>query len=151
MKVSVSKSMLGEILRHLLTGGNEEVAFLFAFSNGSHSGLSVHRWSAVPREKLLVQEPDRFAIDASFVAGQVKTAKNAGESILLAHSHPSPEFPPFFSYADDLGEQALYRTLRMRCPGVPHGAIVASPRGIICRVLPSYRATTEAAEFCVIP
>ena len=149
MNLSISSTALDELLEHLLSGFKEEVAFLFAHANTSGSSLVVHRWIAVPREKLLIQEPDRFAIDASFVAAQLKAARINGESVLLAHSHPAADVPPFFSHADDMGEQAFYRILRIRCPGLPHGAMVASPRGVLCRILRSQGSVAESRA-CVL-
>ncbi len=125
-----------EVRGHLLQGDREEVALLYAHE--AHlSGttiLIIRRWEPVPPAMLLQQEENFFSVDSQFIVGRVKKARERGESILLAHSHPGDPDVPRFSRADDRGENNLYPLLHMRLPSRIHGAVVMSPGGQAARL-----------------
>jgi proteasome lid subunit RPN8/RPN11 len=135
-RLSLSEPLYDELRAHLLRGGNEEVAFLFAHEVHlpDATRLIVHRWEPVPPEMLLLQREDVFVMDSGFIVRRVKVARDQGESVLLAHSHPTDLTVPRFSRADDYGEKHLYPLLHVRLPDRTHGAIVMSPAGCAARL-----------------
>lgn len=130
-RITFTEDVFEAVRGHLLRGEREEVALLYAHEakTPETAGLIVRRWEPVPPAMLVGQEEDYFAVDSGFIVSRVKQARAAGESVLLAHSHPGDPDVPRFSRADDRGEDNLYPLLRTRIPGRVHGAVVFSPGG----------------------
>ncbi len=135
-RLTLPEPLYDRVRGHLLQGDQEEVALLFAHEAHlpDEAVLVVHRWEPVPPAMLLLQQEDVFAVDSGFIVSRVKMARERGESVLLAHSHPGDRSVPRFSRADDRGEDNLYPLLHMRLPGRIHGAVIMSPGGHAARL-----------------
>jgi hypothetical protein len=71
----------------------------------------------------------------TFVAAIAQRARETGESIVFAHSHPFAMNS--FSAIDDAGERVLAEFLSARTPGILHAAMLVTPEVTIARVLGS--------------
>jgi hypothetical protein len=128
--------MLAELRASLLADPRETCAVLFGRAV-SQDGRLVR---VVIREVVHPEDKDyesRTSIAAqlrpAFVAKVAQRARQSGESLLFAHSHPFPlnQFSPI----DDCGERALADFLAGRTPDRWHGALLVTPEVTLARGL----------------
>lgn len=128
-----------QLTQHLLADpAQERVGVLFAGRHMTSRGwrlLARDWWPADPRD-YMVQGAYHLEIEPGLWARAAKRARTTGESIVIAHSHPSDPDVPEFSPTDDAGERRLLPKLEARAPG-PHAALVASPGGLKARLYDS--------------
>lgn len=136
LHVTLPADVAVALQHHLLRGPDEHVALVFGHPvrADQSAGVIASRWIPVPPEALLVQRPDQFAVDSTFIVRHVKEARKRHECVLLAHSHPGDNHPPRFSHADDRGEAALYPFLAARLTDRMHGAVLFAPGGLAARL-----------------
>ena len=119
----------------------ERAAVGFAGTVGGKepSRLLLRDWTAVPLDEYLVQRPYHLEVSPVFWARAAKRARETGEAVVIAHSHPHSHEPPEFSPSDDGGEDDLVPKIHQRA-SIPVAAVVLSPGGVTSRLtLPAGR------------
>lgn len=86
--------------------------------------LVVRHASVVPDDAYLIRERDRLRLDPIAINRLVRPARDHGWGVFTVHSHPETD-APWFSIADDLGDERLMASLQHQMDG-PHGSIVAA-------------------------
>lgn len=117
----------------LLASAPKEAGAILLCNRSAASRLLVQTVLPAAPDDCVVQAPDQLEFSAGYLARAVKTAREHGQSIILAHTHPFSRWP-MFSSADDRGEAALMPALAMRSPLGVHGALVLGEEGFQGRV-----------------
>jgi hypothetical protein len=86
--------------------------------------LIVRELLLAPHEAYLVRKHDQIRIDPIYLNRVVRSARNRGWSIFTVHTHPGTS-RPWFSVADDLGDERLMPSLFVQSPA-PHGSMVVA-------------------------
>lgn len=117
---------------------NEAAAVLLAGydrTNG-HVRLMVREQQIVPPVSCLTQSTSEVTVDPEYLAIWLKRARNAGLSLIMAHSHPFSDGNVWFSPIDDRAESVLMPAIFGRAPGQPHGSLVLGRSGFDARIWP---------------
>lgn len=109
------------------------VGFAGLTGEGEALRLLLRDWMPVPESEYLVQLAYHLEVSPAFWARAAKRARDTGEALIIAHSHPHGDGPPAFSASDDGGEAALVPKLQERAD-VPVAAIVVGPAGHRSRI-----------------
>lgn len=117
-----------ERIRQLLLAERVETA-LFLLANPVRTPK--RSWRLLVREIIEV-DPSTYKLRTSsaielppaVIAGVMHRARASGQSIIVAHSHPTGGARP--SPVDTNGESSLIAAFRRRIPGLPHGRLIVS-------------------------
>jgi len=117
----------------LLSFKNETCALLLA--NWHDDRLVVVERHIAPEDAYNERDGLGAQLKPEFLVPIVKSARDAGQSVVFCHTHPFDRKAPRFSAVDDEGERHLAGFLSARIPDKPHAALVVSPGGVAARVL----------------
>lgn len=92
-------------------------------------------WRVGAGDDYLRRSPAGAVVAPAFIAPSVKRARQTGEAVIIAHTHPFSRRPSF-SGIDDGGEDELIPKIRDRAPDAPHGGFVVGTEGGSVRVWP---------------
>lgn len=133
-RLVLTSMLLGEVRAVLLASSDEACAVLFgrAVTDGDRLARLVVRDAMYPTADDYEERSTIAArLKPAFVAAVAQRARESGESVIFAHSHPFALNS--FSKIDDVGEQALAEFLSYRVPNVRHAALLVTPEVTIAR------------------
>ncbi len=123
-----------DVLRKLLLSFSSETCAILT-ANWDHDRLIVVERHIAPEHAYSQRGSIEAQLKPEFLVPIVKSARDAGQSVIFCHTHPTDRKTPSFSAIDDSGEEHLQAFLSARIPNNPHAAMVLSPGGVAARVL----------------
>jgi len=105
--------------------------------------LAVREATVVPDEGYRIRTEDRLQLDPVALNRMIRPARERGRAVFTVHTHPSAA-TPWFSWADDRGDDRLMPSIAAQIPHVPHGSVVMVPGG--ATAARAFRARSERVE-----
>lgn len=133
MRIVFAGNSYDALRKLLLSFKNETCALLLA--NWHDDRLVVVERHIAPEDAYNERHGSGAQLKPEFLVPIVKSARDAGQSVIFCHTHPTDRKPPRFSAVDDEGEGHLAAFLNARIPDKPHAALVISPGGMAARAL----------------
>lgn len=98
-----------------------------------HGGDVLHarQLIEVPDDGYLIRKSDQLRLNPVTLNRMIRPARDRGMSVITAHTHPGTG-RPWFSTADDLGDERLMPSLHNQMDG-PHGSmVIAGDTSVAC-------------------
>lgn len=132
----MTATMLRGLRERLLSTPEEACAVLYGRvgkREGSSGRLVVREATYPTDDDYQVRTNVAARLRPEYIALAAQRARQSGESIVFAHSHPFELNQ--FSAIDDAGERPLAEFLSSRAPGVRHAAMLVTPSAVLAREL----------------
>lgn len=100
----------------------ETAGVILAEACGGGDALVARHLLHVPEDGYAIRKPDQLQIDPVALNRLVHRARVEGLAVITAHTHPRAA-EPWFSRADDIGDERLMPSFYVQSPG-PHGSLV---------------------------
>lgn len=121
--LSLAPELLAELLAHLSSSPEEQVAFLYCEGPSATPALTAAELYTVPPEGFLRQSAHHVALTDETRATVIIRAWQLGGALIEVHSHPGAPFAAF-SPTDLLGFDEWVPHVRWRLRGAPYLALV---------------------------
>lgn len=91
----------------------------------------VEKVETIPDDGYDVRRIDQLHVKPEVLIRATRSARQKGRAVITIHTHPMSDLP-WFSLADDLGDQELMPAFHTQIPGLLHGSMVLARSGKVC-------------------